>query len=100
MTFNAPDYDKYPCIPLAFEAGRKGGTMTGALNAANEMANELFRENKGLDYFDIPRVIESAMEAHKADWVAEPTLDDILHTDAWAREYVAALAKKGLALEL
>lgn len=55
MTFKAPDYAKYPCIPLAFAAGRKGGTMTCALNAANERANELFRAGK-FDFFGIPKV--------------------------------------------
>ena len=54
MTFKAPDTKKYPCIPLAFEAGRQSGTMTCALNAANEMANELFR-NGEFDFFGIPR---------------------------------------------
>ena len=46
MTFKAPDYEKYPCIPLAYAAGRAGGSMTAALNAANERANELFRGEK------------------------------------------------------
>jgi len=87
MTFKAPDYDKYPCIPLAYAAGRKGGTMTCALNAANERANELFRQG-AFDFFGIPRVIEATMEAHRADWLAEPTLGDILEVDRWAREQV------------
>ena len=51
MTFKGPDNDKYPCIGLAYAAGRVGGTMTGCLNAANEMANEMFRE--GAQYLDI-----------------------------------------------
>ena len=55
MTFKAPDEKKYPCIPLAYAAGRQGGTMTCALNAANEMANELFRGGQ-FDFFGIPKV--------------------------------------------
>ena len=93
MTFKAPDTDKYPCIPLAFAAGRKAGSMTCVLNAANEKANELFRGGE-FDFFGIPKVIEQTMEAHKADFTAEPTLDDILNIDAWAREQVAREAER------
>jgi len=57
LTFRAPDFDKYPCIPLAYAAGRQGGTMTACLNAANERANELFRGEK-MGYLGIPKSIE------------------------------------------
>lgn len=87
MSFKAPDEVKYPCIPLAYAAGREGGTMTCALNAANEKANELFRQGK-FDFFGIPKVIEQTMEAHKADFTDSPTLEQIVETDAWAREQV------------
>jgi len=91
LTFKAPDGDKYPCIGLAYEAGRTGGTMTAVLNAANEMANERFREDKGLGFLDIPRLVEGAMEAHKEELITDGvTLDDILSSDAWAREHVAS----------
>lgn len=82
---------RYPCIGLAYAAGRVGGTMTGCLNAANEMANEMFREG-AFDYLDIPRAIEAAMESHKADFIAEPSLQDIIDVDLWARENVRAFA--------
>ena len=93
MTFKAPDTKKYPCIPLAFEAGRQGGTMTCALNAANEMANELFR-NGEFDFFGIPKVIEQTMAAHQGDFKLDPSLDDIVATDAWAREQVKREAER------
>jgi len=89
MTFQKPNFEKYPCIALAYEAGRAGGTMTAVLNAANEAANELFRNDVGLGFLDIPTLIEQAMEAHKDDLKTEDvTLDDILSCDTWAREYV------------
>ena len=91
MSFKAPDVVKYPCIPLAYEAGRQAGTMTCALNAANEMANELFRAGQ-FDFFGIPKVIEQTMEAHQKDFTAEPSLEDILEIDAWARQQVAEKA--------
>jgi 1-deoxy-D-xylulose-5-phosphate reductoisomerase len=94
LTFKAPDTEKYPCIALAYAAGKKGGTMTAVLNAANEAANEMFREDVGLGFLDIPKLIEGAMEAHKEDFkVDDVTLDDILSCDAWAREYVAENTK-------
>lgn len=89
LTFMAPDHEKYPCIGLAYEAGRAGGTMTAVLNAANEAANEMFREDVGLGFLDIPKLIEGAMEAHKDDFKKnDVTLEDILQCDAWAREHV------------
>jgi len=93
MSFKAPDPVKYPCIPLAFDAGRQGGTMTCALNAANEKANELFRAGN-FDFFGIPKVIEQTMEAHKADFTSDPSLEDILRVDEWAREQVVAEAER------
>jgi 1-deoxy-D-xylulose-5-phosphate reductoisomerase len=95
LTFKKPDRDKYPCIELAYEAGKAGGTMTAVLNAANEAANEKFRADIGLGFLDIPVLIESAMEAHKADLkVSDVTLDDILHYDEWARQHVDAAIQK------
>ena len=93
MTFKAPDNDKYPCIGLAYAAGRAGGTMTAALNAANEMANEMFRQGN-LDYLDIPKVIAQSMDDHREDFLQNPTLDDIIHVDQWARTNVQQLAEK------
>lgn len=94
LTFKAPDRAKYPCIQLAYDAGKKGGTMTAVLNAANEAANDMFREDVGLGFLDIPKLIEGAMEAHKEDFKdTDVTLDDILSCDAWAREYVAENTK-------
>eukprot|EP00596_Hydrurales_sp_CCMP1899_P003859 CAMPEP_0119052350 /NCGR_PEP_ID=MMETSP1177-20130426/73678_1 /TAXON_ID=2985 /ORGANISM="Ochromonas sp, Strain CCMP1899" /LENGTH=453 /DNA_ID=CAMNT_0007031891 /DNA_START=52 /DNA_END=1410 /DNA_ORIENTATION=- len=82
LTFNKPDYAKYPCIPLAYAAGRMGGTMTAVLNGANERANELFRGEK-LGYLGIPAAVEMVMEMHKADFKQEPTLEDIVAVDIW-----------------
>uniref|UniRef100_A0A7S4JSQ3 1-deoxy-D-xylulose 5-phosphate reductoisomerase, apicoplastic n=1 Tax=Odontella aurita TaxID=265563 RepID=A0A7S4JSQ3_9STRA len=91
LTFAKPDHEKYPCIRLAYEAGKVGGTMTAVLNAANEAANEMFREDVGLGFLDIPKLIEGAMEEHREDGlkIDDVVLDDILGCDAWAREYVA-----------
>jgi len=88
MTFKEPDRVKYPCMELAYSAGRTGGTMTAALNAANEQAVEMFRNNE-IGFLDIPKLIEYTMEGHKNEVKAKPSLEDILNVDNWAREYGA-----------
>eukprot|EP00741_Cyanophora_paradoxa_P021690 tig00000241_g20936.t1 len=93
LTFRAPDYDKYPCIPLAYEAGRTGGSMTSVLNAANEQAVASFLEEK-ISYLDIPKVIQKTCEKHRDSFVAQPKLEDILELDAWARAEVLAIAER------
>ena len=93
MTFKAPDFEKYPCIPLAYAAGRTGGSMTAALNAANERANELFRGEK-LGYLGIPKAVEMVMELHKKDLMQQPSLEDIVQVDTWARGAVDSVLSK------
>uniref|UniRef100_A0A7S2XTI3 1-deoxy-D-xylulose 5-phosphate reductoisomerase, apicoplastic n=1 Tax=Fibrocapsa japonica TaxID=94617 RepID=A0A7S2XTI3_9STRA len=92
MTFKAPDTRKYPCIDLAYAAGRQAGSMTACMNAANERANEIFRQEK-IGFLDVPKVIGAAMEAHKADFKENPTLEDIVAVDSWARDQVDVAAK-------
>ncbi|MEL7329762.1 MAG: 1-deoxy-D-xylulose-5-phosphate reductoisomerase, partial [Cyanobacteria bacterium J06559_1] len=95
LTFRAPDHDKYPCMDLAYAAGRAGGTMTAVLNAANEQAVALFLEEK-IHYLEIAKVIEKVCDRHRKDLNTTPNLEDILSVDRWARtavtELTAALA--------
>eukprot|EP00667_Euglena_gracilis_P004347 EG_transcript_4370 len=93
LTFKAPDLQKYPCLGLAYRAGRTGGTMPCALNAANEQAVELFRQGQ-IHYLDIPRVIEAVMDAHEPNVKENPILGDILEIDAWARSHAKAIFSK------
>ena len=87
LTFREPDHDKYPCMDLAYAAGRAEGTMTAVLNAANEQAVALFLEEK-IHYLEIAKVIEKVCDRHKQDLTAAPTLEDILAVDQWARSAV------------
>lgn len=89
LTFKNPDNEKYPAMDLAYAAGRAGGTMTGVLSAANEQAVELFLDDK-IRYLEISSAVESACDAHRQELVEAPSLDEIVHFDAWAREYVAS----------
>jgi 1-deoxy-D-xylulose-5-phosphate reductoisomerase len=92
LTFREPDHAKYPCMELAYAAGRAGGTMTAVLNAANEQAVALFLDEK-IHYLDIPKVIEAVCEHHRAENVAQPVLEDILTVDQWAREEVLQVSQ-------
>jgi 1-deoxy-D-xylulose-5-phosphate reductoisomerase len=93
LTFRTPDRVKYPALDLAYAAGRKGGTMTGVLSAANEAVVALFLDEK-IGYLDITRLVEATCEAHVADWVAAPGLEDIVESDRWARAKAEELAAK------
>jgi 1-deoxy-D-xylulose-5-phosphate reductoisomerase len=84
LTFREPDHEKYPCMQLAYAVGRAGGSMPAVLNAANEQAVALFLDEK-IRFLDIPRCIEWVCDQHKSDNRANPSLDDILAADEWAR---------------
>jgi 1-deoxy-D-xylulose-5-phosphate reductoisomerase len=85
LTFREPDHHKYPCMQLAYAAGRAGGAMPAVLNAANEQAVALFLEEK-ISFLDIPRLIETTCDRFTAQNTATPSLQDILFADEWARE--------------
>ncbi|MBD2182899.1 1-deoxy-D-xylulose-5-phosphate reductoisomerase [Planktothrix sp. FACHB-1355] len=92
LTFREPDHQKYPCMQLAYAAGRAGGSMPAVLNAANEQAVALFLEEK-IGFLDIPKVIERACDRHQSDNQRNPSLDDILAADKWARQEVLSASK-------
>ncbi|NES24130.1 MAG: 1-deoxy-D-xylulose-5-phosphate reductoisomerase [Symploca sp. SIO3E6] len=87
LTFREPDHQKYPCMQLAYAAGRAGGSMPAVLNAANEQAVALFLEEK-IGYLDIARCIEHVCDRHREDNCLNPSLEDILAADSWARQEV------------
>lgn len=87
LTFREPDHQKYPCMRLAYAAGRAAGSMPAVLNAANEQAVALFLEEK-IRFLDIPRCIEWVCDRHQHDNRQHPSLDDILSADQWARQEV------------
>jgi 1-deoxy-D-xylulose-5-phosphate reductoisomerase len=93
LTFREPDHQKYPCMQLAYAAGRAGGTMPAVLNAANEQAVELFL-NEQIRFLDIPRLIETVCDRHHSHNLSEPTLEDILEADRLARQAVAETAQQ------
>ncbi|MBW4677557.1 MAG: 1-deoxy-D-xylulose-5-phosphate reductoisomerase [Desmonostoc geniculatum HA4340-LM1] len=93
LTFREPDHQKYPCMQLAYAVGKAGGSMPAVLNAANEQAVALFLSEK-IRFLDIPRCIEWVCERHQNDNRANPSLDDILAADKWARQEVLIAIEK------
>jgi 1-deoxy-D-xylulose-5-phosphate reductoisomerase len=93
LTFREPDHQKYPCMNLAYAAGRAGGSMPAVLNAANEQAVALFLEEK-IEFLDIPKVIDKVCDKHQKDNCQSPALEDILAADKWARQEVLTASKE------
>lgn len=89
MTFFEPDRQRFPCLDLAYEALRAGGTMPAVLNAANEVAVAGFLD-RALTFDRIVGVIRRTMDEHRP--VAQPDLDDIVEADRWARRTAQAAA--------
>ena len=82
LTFETPDTDRFPAIELARQAGEVGGTLPAVLNAANEVAVEAF-VNRKINFPQITETVRRTMAAHRV--IAQPTLEEILAADAWAR---------------
>lgn len=83
LHFREMDFERYPCLRLAFECGKIGGTATSVFNAANEVAVARFL-NKDISFLEIERIIESVLSRHKV--LTNPGLDAIKEADRWARE--------------
>jgi len=83
LTFEKPDFEKFPCLRLAYEALETGGTMPAVLNASDEEAVNLFL-NGHIKFTDIPRIVESVMGMHSVN--TDPCFDDIIRADEWARQ--------------
>jgi len=87
LTFETPDFKKFPCLNLAYYALNKGGNMPCIMNAANEIAVQKFLNEK-IKFTEIPKVTENTMQ--KATFIKNPSLNDLITTDSEARE----IAKK------
>lgn len=85
LHFEAPDMDRFPCLALAYQAGKTGGMTPIAFNAANEIAVQRYQIHQ-IGFYDIPRLIEKAM--HKFSGGDEPNLDEILLIDRQVRQFM------------
>ena len=91
LDFESPDEARFPCLRLAYDALREGGTAPAALNAANEEAVDLFLKER-IRFVDIPDLIAGAVAARSAS--AEVSLDELIHVDRFARRHVEEAASR------
>ena len=91
LTFERPDTDRFRCLALAYESIRLGGNMPCIMNAANEIANRAFLDDR-IGFLDIARIIEQTME--RVTHIAVPTLDDYFATDDESRRIAEGLIVK------
>jgi 1-deoxy-D-xylulose-5-phosphate reductoisomerase len=89
LTFEPPDMDKFPCLSLAIEAGREGGTAPAVLCAADEAAVDLFLAGR-LKFTGIPRLVAQALEKHTI--INHPSIEEIIAAGNWGRDAVLSLA--------
>lgn len=92
LTFREPNHQKYPCMQLAYDVGRMGGAMPAVMNAANEQAVALFLDEK-ISFLDIPKVIETACDRFQSQNTLQPSLEDILAADQWARQEILTISQ-------
>lgn len=88
LTFEEPRWDDFPCLKLAYHCGRAGGSLPAVLNAANEVAVELFLRDE-IRFGDLAPLIERTLEAHQR--VDQPDLEALLEIDRWARQTAGTL---------
>ena len=91
LTFESVNYERFPCIKLAYEALARGGTSSSVLNVANEQAVYRFLK-KEIGFMEIPKLIEIAMDNH--DWTEDPSIDDILSLEDWTTNFVKSFSSK------
>ncbi len=85
LTFEEPDFERFPCIKLAFDSLEKLGTSGAVLNLANDYSVYRFL-NREIKFTDIPRIIESSMKHH--DWREHPSLEHLKKLDSWVKNHV------------
>ncbi len=85
LDFDEPDLEKFPCLKLAFEAGKQGGTLPVVMNAANEEAVYLFLDKK-ISLWQIYEITKKMMDSHTN--ILNPSLEQILETDMIIRDFV------------
>jgi len=85
LTFEYPDFDKFPCIRLAYDALKTGGSTPAVLNVVNEYAVYKFLNNE-ISFTDIPKMIEKACESH--NWIEHLDFETLLELETWSIKFV------------
>ena len=85
LHFEPPDFERFPALQIAYDVARRGGTLGAVMNAANEAAVAAFASGN-IPFSEISRLVASTIAEHRLQ--AQPTLDDLLEADRWARQAV------------
>ena len=85
--FKPMDFERFPCLKMAYEAGMQGGSCPTVLNAANEAAVDLFLRNK-ISFLEIETVVAEALNKHQK--IDHPSLEQILQLDQEVRRDILA----------
>lgn len=88
LEFFEPDMEKFRCLAMAYESIRRGGNVPCIMNAANEVVNEAFRHDR-CGFLQMADIIEATMQ--RATFIAQPTYDDYIASDAEARRIAASM---------
>ncbi|MDR2399766.1 MAG: 1-deoxy-D-xylulose-5-phosphate reductoisomerase [Endomicrobium sp.] len=92
LEFYKPDFNKFPCLQLAYLAAKKGGDLPAVMNASNEIAVKSFL-HKEIKFTDVSKIVEKTMKMHK---VSKKNIlpEDFFESDSWARDYANNLIEK------
>ncbi|MDR2644675.1 MAG: 1-deoxy-D-xylulose-5-phosphate reductoisomerase [Endomicrobium sp.] len=91
LEFYKPDFNKFPCLKLAYLAAEKGGTLPTVMNASNEIAVKSFLD-KEIKFTDIAKIVDKTIKAHKIS--KNMFLENFFESDSWARVYARNLIEK------
>ena len=90
LHFEPMDFKRFKALALAYEAGKEGGTMPTVMNAANEVAVQLFMNGR-IPFLQIEEIVERMMDNHQS--ISLPNLEEILETDSITRKMVYDMVK-------
>ena len=96
LEFREPDFEMFPCLKYAYEAGVAGGTLPAVTNAANEIAVYAFLDNK-IKFLDVPRLIRKMMDEHNA--IKNPSLKEIIEIDRKIKEETKNIIERKMVVE-
>ena len=91
LHFEPVDFEKFPCLSLAYTAAEVGGTLPVVLSSADEVVVEAFLDAR-IGFMDIPAILARVMDAHAV--ITDPTLPNILEVDRWAKSKARSIIKK------
>jgi 1-deoxy-D-xylulose-5-phosphate reductoisomerase len=96
LEFREPDFEMFPCLKYAYDAGATGGTLPAVMNAANEIAVWAFLDNK-IRFLDIQRLIRRMMDGHKI--IKNPSLSEIIEADKKTKEEIKRIIEEEITIK-